>query len=75
MQSVALSLILQYTCIGAAEFFFVERVTVFLCSLSYFFINLFFVFSNLIFNQDIGTITFLRIAVVNQWVIERINVS
>ena len=65
----------QYTCVSAAELSFIECITEFLCSFCNFLIDLFVVFSNLVFNQHIGTITFLRVAVIDQRIVERIHVS
>mgnify|MGYP002508248121 CR=1 FL=1 len=44
-------------------------------SFRYFLIDFIVIFSQLIFNQYVGTIAFLGIFVVNQWVIECVNVS
>ena len=75
MQRIAFSLVFQHTRIGAAEFCFIESISVFLGSLGYFLVYLFVVFGNLIFNQYIGTVALLGITVVNQRVIKSVHVS
>ena len=75
VQCVAFSLMFQYTRVCAAELSLIKSIAEFLGSLGYFLVDFLVVFGNLIFNQHIGTVTFLRVAVINQRIIERINMS
>ena len=75
VQRVTLSLVFQYTGVGATELSLVEGVAEFLGGLGYFLIDFFVVLGNLVFNQYVGTVAFLRVTVVNQRVVERVYVS
>ena len=58
VQSVTLSLMLQYTSIRATELGFVKSLTETFGCFGYFFVYLVVIFGELVFNQYIGTITF-----------------
>ena len=75
VQSVALGLMLQYAGVRAAELCFIESLTETLGGLRHFLVYLVVILGELVFNQYIGTITLLRVAVINQGVVERIHVS
>ena len=74
VQGVALLLVLQHAGIGLAELLLVEALAELLSSLGHFLVYLFVVFGYLVFNQHVGTVALLAVAVVNQRVVERIHV-
>jgi len=75
VKRIAFSLMLQHTCIGAAELCFIKSFSKLFGGFGNFLVDFIIVFSQLVLNQNIGTIAFLRVAVVNQGVIESVNVS
>ena len=75
VQRVALLLVLNHAGVGLAEFLLVESLAEAFLGLVNLFLYLFLVFSNLVFNQHIGTIALFRVAVVNQRVVESVHVS
>ena len=75
MKGVAFSLMLKDTAVCATELCLIESITEFLGSFSYLFIDLIIVFGKLIFDKHVCTITFFRIFIVNQRIVECINVS
>jgi len=75
VQSVTFSLMLQHAGICTAKLCFIKSFTETFGSFGNFFVYFVVIFGELIFNQHIGTITFLGIAVINQRIIERIYVS
>ena len=66
---------LQNTTVGATKLSLIKSITESLGSLGHFFVYLLVIFGKLVFNQHIGTITFFRIAVVNQRIIECVHMS
>src|SRR5699024_1174705 len=66
---------LQNTTVRATELSLIKRITESHGSLGHFFVYLLVNLDKLFFNQHIGTITFFRIAVVNQRIIERVHMS
>ena len=72
---VPLGLMLEDTGVRLAELRLVEGVAELLRSLRHFLVYLFLYLRQMIFDQDIGTIAFLRVFVVYQRVVEGIHVS
>jgi len=75
MKRISLSLMFQYTSVSRTELSLIKRFTELLGSFRYFFIDFIVILCQLIFNQYIGTITFFRVFIVNQRVIECVYVS
>ena len=75
MKSITFCLMFQHTSVGRAELSLIKAFSESFGSFRYFLIDFIVIFSQLIFNQYVGTIAFLGIFVVNQWVIECVNVS
>ena len=75
VQRIAFLLMFQHAGIGFAELLLIKAIPELLGRLGYFFVYLFFVLGNLVFNQYIRTITLLAVAVVNQRVVECVHVS
>ena len=75
MKRITLSLMFKDTAICTAKLCLIKSITKLFSSLSYFFIHFIVVLSQLVFDKYVCTITFFRIFVINQWVIECINVS
>ena len=66
---------LYYTRISLTEKSFVERIAKTFCSLGNFLVNLLVELCHLVLDENIGAIALLRIAVVNQRVVESVNVA
>ena len=75
MKVVELLLILQDARIGGAELSLIEAVAEALLSLGDLLGDLLLVFGHVVLDEHIGAITLLRVAVVDQWIIERIHVT
>ena len=75
MQSIALLLVLQNTLVCSAELCLVELVAETLLCLVYLLLYLIFVLCHLVLDEDISTVTLLRVAIVDERVVEGINVS
>ena len=75
MQCITLCLKFQHFWTGSTIFLFVEILLKTFCSLGYFLLYFLIVFSHLILNQNICTITLLTIAVINQRIIECIYMT
>ena len=75
MQGVTLGYVLQYVGAGGAVLGLIERVTETLGGLGNLLLYLLIILGYLILNQDVGTITLLGVAVVNQGVVECVNVT
>ncbi|MPM82618.1 hypothetical protein SDC9_129680 [bioreactor metagenome] len=66
---------LKHAAVGRAELLLVKRFAELLSSFGYLFVDFIIVFGKLVFNQYIGTITFLGVFVVNQRIVKCINVA
>ena len=75
MNLVPFSLMLQHTRIGLAELRLVESLTKLLRGLSHLLIDLLLDLTQVILDQHIRTITFLRVAVINQGIVEGIHMA
>ena len=75
MQRVALGLVFQHTSIRAAELSFVKGISKTFSGFGHFLVYLVIILGKLVFYQNISTIAFLGITVINQRVIERIHMS
>ena len=75
VKCVTFCLMLQYTSVGRTELSLIKRFAESLGSFRYFFIDFIVILSQLIFDQHVSTITFLRVFIVNQRVIECVYVS
>ncbi len=75
VEGVALFLVLDDTRIRLAELCLVEAVAEALACLGNLLVNLFLVFCNLVFDKNIGAVAFLRVAVVDERVVESVNVA
>ena len=75
MQCIALFLGFLHSLTGFQVLGLVERVAKALACLLDLLLNLLVIFCNLILNQDVSAITFLRVAVVNQGVVESIDMT
>ena len=75
MQGLAFCGGLCHAGVGLAEERLVKRVAETLAGLGHLFLDLLVVFGDMVFNEHVGTVTFLRVAVVDQGVVERIDVA
>ena len=75
MKSVALLLMLEHTGIGSAEFLLIKGVAELLGGLGNLLVYLLLVLGYLVFDEHVGTITLLGVAVIDKWVVERIDVA
>ncbi len=75
VEVVELSLVLEHTLVGGAELCSVELVAEALAGLFYLLLNLILVLAHLLFDEDIGTIALLRVAIVDEGVVEGVHVS
>ena len=75
MESVALLLVLDYASVGSAELSLVEALAEALASLGNLLLNLLVVLCNLVFDENVGTVALLRVAVVDERVVESVYVS
>ena len=75
MKRIAFCLMFQHTSVGRTELSLIKGFTESLGRFCYFLIDFIVIFSQLIFNQYVSTITFFRIFIVNQGVIECVYVS
>ena len=75
VKSVAFCLMLQHTSVSRTELSLIKRFAESLGSFRYFFINFIVILCQLIFDQHVSTITFFRVFIVNQRVIECVYVS
>ena len=73
MQRILLLFIFQHARIRLTEHRFVELVTKTLASLVHLFLHLLVILGELLLDEHVGTIALLRIAVVNQRVVEGIH--
>ncbi len=73
--SLLLFSVFYYSSISSFKFIFVECLAEPLCGFVDLFLSLFFQFCAVIFQQNIGSETFLRIFIVNQRIIESIHVA
>ena len=74
MQGVALGLMFEHARVRGAEFGLIKAVAEALGGLAYLLGNLLFVSCNLVFDEHIGTVSLLRVAVIYQWIVESIDV-
>ena len=72
---VTLLLMLEDAGIGLAELLLVEGVTKLLGGFLHLLVDLLLVFGDLILDEHIGTIAFLRVAVVDERVVESVDVT
>ena len=75
MQGVALGLMFEHARVRGAEFSLIKAVAEALGGLAYLLGNLLFVSCNLVFDEHIGAVSLLRIAVVYQRIVEGIDVA
>ena len=75
VQSVALLLGLLYALACGQILLLVKRVAEALASLSHFFLYLLVIFRYLVLDEHVSAIAFLRVAVVDKWVVKRIDMS
>ncbi len=75
VQRVALLLMLKHTAVGGPELCLVERIAEAFAGFCHFLCYLFFVFCNLVFNENVGAVALLRIAVVYKRVVECIDMA
>ena len=75
MQGVALLLEFEHASVGGAELGLVEGVAEALRSLGNLLVDLLVVLRHLVLDEDVGAITLLAVAVVDERVVERIHVS
>ena len=73
MQGITLLLVLQHTGVGRAELGLVEGVA--LGSLGHFLVYLFVVLGYLVFDEHVGAVALLRIAVIDEGIVECVHVS
>ena len=66
MQSITLLLMLYHASIGSAELSLVEALAEALASLGNLLLNLLVVLCNLVFDENVGTVALLRVAVENR---------
>ena len=72
---VPLSLVFKHTSVRRTELSFVKSFAELLCSLGHFLIHLLLYLCQVIFDQNIGTISFLGIFVIDQGIIEGIDMA
>ncbi len=75
MEGIALLLMFKDAGVGLAELLLIESVTKLLGGFLYLLINFLIVFGNLILDEVISTIALLRVAVVDERIIESIHVT
>ena len=75
MQLVALCSVLKHARVCLTIKFLIKTLSEFLCSLCYFLVDFIVEFCDFVLDKHIGTIALLRVAVVDQRVVERIDVS
>ncbi len=75
VQRIALGLVLHHARIGLTEKSLIEAIAETFGRLGNLFLYLIINFCNLLFNKHIGTVTLLRVAVVNQWVVECVDMA
>ena len=75
MQSVEMCLVLQYAGVGGAELRLVESVAKTLARFLHLLVDFLLNLCQLFLNEHVGTITFLRVAVIYQRVVESVHVS
>ena len=75
MERVAARLIIDHALICGAELRLIKGITKAFARLSHLFFDFFFVFRNLILNQNVGAVAFFAIAVVNERVVESIHMT
>ena len=74
MQGVAFGLMFEHARVRGAEFRLIKAVAEALGGLAYLLSNLLFIPGNLVFDEHIGTVSLLRVAVIYQWIVEGIDV-
>ena len=74
MKLVALLLVLQHSRISLTEHSLVEALAETFASLCHLFLDLIVEFSDLLLDEDVGTIAFLGVLIVDQRVVKRIYV-
>ena len=75
MESVALLLVLKHTAVSSTELSLIKRFAEALACLGNLLLDLLVVLGYLIFDKYIGTIAFLRVAVVDKGVVKGVHVS
>ena len=75
MERVAARLIIDHALICGAELRLIKGITKAFARLSHLFFDFFFVFRNLILNQNVGAVAFFAVAVIDQRIVERIDVA
>ena len=75
MQGVALLLVLQDAGVGRAELLFVEGVAIFLGSLGHFLGDFLVILGYLVLDEHVRAVALLRVAVVDEGVVEGVHVS
>ncbi len=75
MYFLAFSHMFKHTWVGSHEFLLIESIAKLLSGLFNLLIYLFIVLSHQFLDKNVGTITLLRIAVINKRIIKRIYVS
>ena len=75
VQGVALGLVFEHAAVGGAKLRLVERLAEAFACLGYFFFNLLLVLADLILDEHVGAVALLRVAVVDEGVVEGIHVS
>ena len=75
VQGVALGLVLQHAGVGRAELGFIEGVAILLGSLGHFLVDFLVVLGYLVLDEHVGAVALLRVAVVDEGVVEGIHMS
>ena len=75
VQGVALLLVFQHAGVGSTELCLIEGIAKTLGSLGHFLVYLFVILGYLVFDEYVGTIAFLGVAVVDEGVIECVHMS
>ena len=75
VQCAFLGFVLQHAGVGAAELGFVEGFAETLACFGDFFLDFLFVLAYLVFNENVGAVTLLRVAVVDEGVVECVDVA
>ena len=75
MERIAFLLVLEHAWVGLTELGLVEAVAKTLGGLLHLFVDFLLILGNLVLDEHIGTIALLRVAVVDEGVVEGVDVS
>ena len=75
MNLIPFRLMLQYTRIRLTEFSLIESVTEFLCGFRHFLIYFLLDLAQMVLDQNVRTVTFLRVLVIDQRIIKSVNMA